>query len=70
MATKEQLTQINEALEWIARTNRTLANVQHDQLQTMQYTRLRQQFIDQLTTLLTGTTQLLKVIPKSTRKAA
>lgn len=70
MATKEQLAQINEALEWIARTNRTLAEVQDDQLQTMQYTKLRQQFIDQLTALLTDTTQLLKVIPRSTRKAA
>ena len=70
MATKEQLAQINEALEWIARTNTTLAEVQDDQLQTMQYTKLRQQFIDQLTALLTDTTQLLKVIPRSTRKAA
>ena len=70
MATKERLAQINEALDWIGRTNRTLERVQHDKLQTMQYERLRQQFIDQLTTLLTHTTQTLTVIPKSAKQAA
>ena len=41
MANKEKLAQINDALDWIARTNRTLARVQGDKLQTMQYERLR-----------------------------
>lgn len=70
MANKEKLAQINDALDWIARTNRTLARVQGDKLQTMQYERLRQQFIDQLATLLTDNTQPLAIVPKSTKRAA
>ena len=70
MATKERIAQINEALDWIARTNRTLATVQNDRLQTMQYERLRQQFIDQLTALLTDTTQSLTVILTPGQQAA
>ena len=64
------MAQINDALDWIARTNRTLARVQGDRLQTMQYERLRQQFIDQLATLLTDNTQPLAIVPKSAKRAA
>ncbi len=70
MANKEKLAQINDALDWIARTNRSLARVQGDRLQTMQYERLRQQFIDQLAALLTDNTQPLAIVPKSTKRAA
>ena len=70
MANKEKLAQINDALDWIARTNRTLARVQGDKLQTMQYERLRQQLIDQLAILLTDNTQPLAIVPKSTKRAA
>lgn len=70
MADKGKLTQINEALDWIARTNQTLEQVQGDTLLTMQYERLRQQFMDQLANLLTTNTQSLTVVPKPNKRAA
>ena len=64
---KTKVEQINDLLELIARTNRTIlaAKTRNERLQMLQYERLKNQFLRQLTDLLDLETTTFFVIEKT-----
>lgn len=64
---KTKVEQINDLLELIARTNRTIlaAKTRNERLQVLQYERLKNQFLRQLTDLLDLETTTFFVVEKT-----